>query len=159
MVALRHCLGLLSALYLAQGCVTDDEDRACTLIGCGPLRSETLVLDADAGELTIEACFNDDCDSAPLTTPGASLELMGQKLVVSASMQTSEDEGQAYVSWDAAPSLSVAKGDRYAVRVTTAEGETVAESVVLAEEYTRSYPNGKECDGDGCLQLSAKPAP
>jgi hypothetical protein len=138
-----------------------DEERACTLIGCGPLRSEDLDLDPESTEteLTVEACFNDDCDSAPLGATGVGLELMAQKLSVSAAMQDSGAGPKVHISWNAGGSLPVAKGDRYAVRVTTAEGETVAESVVLAEEYTRSYPNGKDCDGDGCLQLSAKPAP
>ncbi len=84
---------------------------------------------------------------------------MDQKLLVSASLQGSGDVRRVLISWYVGPKIPFTEGDRYAVRVTKPEGEAVAESVVLAVEYTRSYPNGKECDGDGCVHVSAKPAP
>lgn len=77
---------------------------------------------------------------------------------MSASQTDSTEALRLFIAWSIVLELPVAKGDRYTVRLITAGGETVAESAAVADAYTLSYPNGKECD-PVCLHLSAKPVP
>jgi hypothetical protein len=158
MVALRHYLGSLATACLFLAC---EGGQDCTLAGCGGTHGTTLDVKSDepVSELTIEACFNDDCGNAQASPGGsAGLELAKGKLGVSASYSTAGSDWLLSIYWNVAESLPVKTGDRYAVRVKTPEGTTIAESVEIAESYSRSYPNGKDCSPE-CLHVSTRPAP
>jgi hypothetical protein len=123
----------------------------------------TLEVESDlpSSELTVEACFNDECDSAP--APGAStgfdLELFGGRVWLAAAFSTAGDERLLLLSWSSNETVPTNDGDRYAVRVTTPDGLTVGESVEIAESYSLGYPNGEEC-GPACPHVdSVRAAP
>jgi hypothetical protein len=159
--ALRRISGLLAVSCLALGCESDDE-HLCTLLGCGPIQVTTLEVESDApsSELTLEACFNDECGSTPPPDGTSVGRLELAKLWISATSSTASGDRVLSLSWYGSAVLSVKEGDRYAVRVKTADGTTVAESVEIAESYSpRTYPNGEGC-GEGCVHVdSVRQAP
>lgn len=158
---LRHVSSLLAVACLVLGC---EGDTGCGLAGCPDTLSERLevVSDAPNAELTFEACFNDHCQSDRVREESIGwyvLEPVKGQLMVGGNLYVEDGVRRVSVSWNAVSSLDVKAGDRYAVRLKAADGTTVAESVQIAESYSRSYPNGKECDGDGCLHVASSRRP
>ena len=136
------------AVFVLLAVVGCGEERACTLIGCGPAHVVSLDFANQALQrVRVTACFNDRCGTDLVPTDGGLVNHGEVPFVVNAICEAS---CTVAVTFDLRPSETRA-GDVYRVAVSSENGESLGELSEVVTRYERHYPNGKDCDGDGCV--------
>ncbi|AKU98187.1 hypothetical protein AKJ09_04851 [Labilithrix luteola] len=163
LAALLFFVGIPAATLLA--CSSNSGGgKSCTAIGCadGATLSAHLQMPVDAfGTLQVKACWNGYCGTGsvdqekdagsgePLPTL---FQLQGGSLYGTVHRV---DEGSGWTRLDVSvrPAAETKDGDRYTLTVTDAQGAVLFD-VERITTYSRSYPNGPDCDERACMNAT-----
>jgi hypothetical protein len=168
-------LALLAALGSADSLITlgasaitfgcEKEARTCTLRGCAwppvTLHIQAAPALPTGDTLTATLCRGNACVSGPFTLGGADAAVSGiTNFTIPANPAQSNSPRASFtlgrypgitIEYTPSSPYDLADGDDYTITIENTAGDELL-SRETTVTYTKSYPNGPDCDPNPCLQ-------
>lgn len=150
-------VALVACAASVVSCNTEEPIRACTLIGCGwvaVLDASFVAADTELATATAQVCIGARCASGALPITTQSEMLTGPFEV---RLELDDNGANMHTLFaEIIEATELTPGDTYTLSVMSTDGTTLVTRSWTASFYTRTFPNGEDCD-EGCVTAELQP--